>query len=140
MPDMLIIPQEDGRFNTTMLPIQICIYSGTVNIQYHPSMCSGHPPAQSQTMCSNTNLLHQEEEHLQKVLTRCKYPSWALNRIENKIHCTEENQKPKQEHFENCQQHYIVVAYYQGLSESVERTCNKHGVQVYWEVSPSKAS
>ena len=34
---------------------------------------------------------------------------------------------------ENCQQPYIVVPYYQGLSESVKRTCNKHGVQVYFK-------
>ena len=34
---------------------------------------------------------------------------------------------------ENCQQPCIVVPYYQGLSESVKRTCNKHGVQVYFK-------
>ena len=26
----------------------------------------------------------------------------------------------------------MVVSYYQGLSESVKKTCNKHGVQVYF--------
>ena len=26
----------------------------------------------------------------------------------------------------------MVVPYYQGLNESVKRTCNKHGVQVYF--------
>ena len=34
---------------------------------------------------------------------------------------------------ENCQQPYIVVPYYQGLSDSVKRSCNKHGVQVYFK-------
>ena len=33
---------------------------------------------------------------------------------------------------QNCQKPYTVVPYYQGLSESVKRTCNKHGVQVYF--------
>ena len=33
----------------------------------------------------------------------------------------------------NSQQPYIVVPYYQGLSESVKRTCNKHWVQVYFK-------
>ena len=32
----------------------------------------------------------------------------------------------------NYQKPYMVVPYYQGLSESVKRTCNKHGVQVYF--------
>ena len=39
----------------------------------------------------------------------------------------------KNTELENCQQPYIVVPYYQGLSESVKRTCNKHGVQVYFK-------
>ena len=41
-----------------------------------------------------------------------------------------QNENSKQE---NSQQPYIVVPYYQGLSESVKRTCNKHGVQVYFK-------
>ena len=32
----------------------------------------------------------------------------------------------------NYQKPYMVVPYYKGLSESVKRTCNKHGVQVYF--------
>ena len=28
---------------------------------------------------------------------------------------------------------YIMVPYYKGLSESMKRTCNKHGVQVYFK-------
>ena len=31
------------------------------------------------------------------------------------------------------QNSYIVVPYYKGLSESIERTCNKHGVQVHFK-------
>ena len=34
-------------------------------------------------VCSNQQLLKDEEEHLQKVLTENKYPRWALNRGEN---------------------------------------------------------
>ena len=30
-------------------------------------------------------------------------------------------------------QNYIVVPYYKGLSESLKRTCQKHGVQVYFK-------
>ena len=31
------------------------------------------------------------------------------------------------------QQPYLVVPYYQGLSESVKRTCNKYGIQVHFK-------
>ena len=31
----------------------------------------------------------------------------------------------------NSQRPYIVVPYYQGLSESIKRTCSKYGVQVH---------
>ena len=34
---------------------------------------------------------------------------------------------------ENYQQPYLVVPYYQGLSESVKRTCSKYGIQVYFK-------
>ena len=33
---------------------------------------------------------------------------------------------------QNCQKPYMVVPYYHSLSESVKRTCNRHGVQVYF--------
>ena len=33
----------------------------------------------------------------------------------------------------NNQNPYIVVPYYKVLSESVKRTCNKYGVQVYFK-------
>ena len=34
----------------------------------------------------------------------------------------------------NYQKPYMVVPHYQGLSESFKRTCNKHGIQVYFRV------
>ena len=87
----------------------------------------------ARTVCSNTNLLQQEEEHLQKALTTCKYPNWALNRIKMKIRSNPKKKNKSQNKNtmpENYQQPYLVVPYYQGLSESVKRTCSKNGVQV----------
>ena len=37
------------------------------------------------TVCLNPKLLQQEEQHLQRVLTRCKYPVWALDRVKMKM-------------------------------------------------------
>ena len=35
----------------------------------------------TKTVCTNQQLLKEEEEHIRKVLHRCKYPTWALNRL-----------------------------------------------------------
>ena len=44
------------------------------------------------------------------------------------------HKKNKSSHTDNQQQNpYIVVPYYKGLSESLKRTCNKYGVQVYFK-------
>ena len=36
------------------------------------------------TMSSNPELLQKEKEHLRKALTNCKYPKWALDKVEKK--------------------------------------------------------
>ena len=75
-----------------------------------------------------------EEDHQSRVLTRCKYSAWAINRVKIKMETPAQkkstrNNENKQN---NCQKPYIVVPYYQGLSESMKRTCNKYGVQVHF--------
>ena len=34
----------------------------------------------AKTVCSNHHLLKNEEDHLNKALSNCRYPAWALNR------------------------------------------------------------
>ena len=41
----------------------------------------------AKTVCSNLELLCKEMDHLRKVLTQCKYPKWALDKVE-KINLT----------------------------------------------------
>ena len=36
-------------------------------------------------MCSNPELLKQEKEYLRKALTKCKYPKWALDKVEKRL-------------------------------------------------------
>ena len=42
----------------------------------------------ARTVCSNQQLLKEEEDHLNKALSNCRYPAWALNRanIRSKKH------------------------------------------------------
>ena len=39
----------------------------------------------AQTVCSNPDLLCKEMAHLRKALTQCKYPKWALEKVEKKL-------------------------------------------------------
>ena len=135
--DMLITPTEDGRLNTTVYrkPTHTDMYLKWDS--HHPIsskysvVCTLHHRAK--TICSSTNMLQREEEHLQRVLTKCKYPTLAINRVKMKMkkpaqkkkNTSSNNNQPK------GQKPYMIVLYYQGLSDSVKRTCNKHGVQVY---------
>ena len=88
------------------------------------------------TICSEPQLLRQEEDHLYKALSTCNYPTWALNRIKMKIknsNTNRNNTKQKKPGTDNIQKPHITVPYQRGLSESFKRTCNNHGVQVHFK-------
>ena len=37
------------------------------------------------TVCSKPELLQHKKEHLRKALTKCKYPKWALDKLEKRL-------------------------------------------------------
>ena len=37
------------------------------------------------TVCSKSELLQQEKDHLRKAFTKCKYPKWALDKVEKRL-------------------------------------------------------
>ena len=39
----------------------------------------------AKTVCTELELLQRELQHLRKALVRCKYPHWAINRVQNKL-------------------------------------------------------
>ena len=85
----------------------------------------------AQTICSNPQLLQKEEQHLKNALKNFKYPTWALNRIQMKTKKHESKQVPtNRTSMNNQKKSYIVVPYYSGLCESIDR---KFGVQVYFK-------
>ena len=43
------------------------------------------------------------------------------------------NQKSNKNTGNNIQRPHIVIPYYQGISESMKKTCNEYGVQVYFK-------
>ena len=136
--DMMITPREDGRLSTTVYrkPTHTDLYLQWDS--HHPissknSVQVGTLHHRAKTICSSPHML-QQEDHLSKVLTRCRYPTWAINRVKMKMRTPAQKKKNKNiaNIQQNCQRPYMVVPYYQGLSESWKRTCNKYGVQVHF--------
>ena len=68
---------------TVNLPTQTSTYSGTVTTTSEQNLVLSAPsPIGPKTVCSNPELLHIEMDHLRKALTQCKYPKWALDKVE----------------------------------------------------------
>ena len=141
--DTLVTLQPDDSLNTTVFrkPTHTDLYLwwdshhtiagkySVVNILHH----------RVRAVCSNPQLLQNEDEYLQKVLTENKYPAWALNRVKMKITAPisqDKNQRGTNIYTNitsNGQRPYIVVPYAKRLSERLKNVWRKHGVQVHFK-------
>ena len=83
--DTIVMPQLDNLLLTS-------VYRKPTHADLHLHWHSHHHlPAKfsvidtlkhrAKTVCSNHHLLKEEVDHLNKALRRCKYPAWALNRV-----------------------------------------------------------
>ena len=87
--DTLVIPKPGGSLTTTVFrkPTHTDQY---LPWESHHAISAKYSVASTllyrvRAVCSTIQHLQEEQEHLQNVLTRCKYPMWALNRIKGKI-------------------------------------------------------
>ena len=82
--DILITPEEDGSLKTSVFRKTTCtdLYLQWDSHHTIPSKYSvaGSLYHRATTVCSNPQLLQEEEEHLFNALKRCKYPTWAIKR------------------------------------------------------------
>ena len=95
------------------------------------------------TVCNKPALLQQENDHLWKALTKCKYPKWALDKVEKRLNrSTSEiidganNQgtttsQPFTNEVKN--KGHIVIPYTHGLSESIKKICGRYGIQTHFK-------
>ena len=94
----------------------------------------------SKTVCSNPELLQQEKDHLRKALTKCKYPTWALDKVKKRLNrSTQEvrvgvsNQAAQPFTNEVKNKGHIVIPYTQGLCESIKKICGRCGIQIHFK-------
>ena len=139
--DILVTPGEDWSLGTTA---HRKLTHRDLYMQWdsHPTISSkysviGTLHHRAKTICSSPQLLQQKEDHLHRVLARCKYPVWPLKRVKIKMRTPAQRNQKKNDNsntnnHKSNQNAYIVVLSYRGLSGSIKRTCNKHGVQVFF--------
>ena len=123
--DILVTLGKDGSLSTSVYrkPSHTDLYlqwdsHHTLTSKYSVIRTLQH---RANTICSNPQLLQKEKQHLRNALKNCKYPTWALNRIQKKTKKQDRKQVPMNRTSNNNQKKsYIVVPYYSGLSESIK--------------------
>ena len=139
--DTIVTINDDGSLNTK-------VYRKPTHTDLYLEWDSHHAIAakysgintlhqRARTVCSNKQLLKEEEDHLQKVLTENKYPMWALNRVKLKTKATQAQDQCKKNNTNakdtsGNKKSYMVLPYVKGLSESMKNVGKKHGIQTYF--------
>ena len=97
----------------------------------------------AKTVCSSPELLQQEMDHLRRALTKCKYPKWALDKVDKRLN------KSTSEAIDGVNNQgttgaqavtnevktkgHIVIPYTQGLCESIKKICGRYGIQTHFK-------
>ena len=140
-PDILMTPKEDSSLTASVYrkPTHTDLYLHWDSHHTLPSKYSvvGTLYHRAKTICSSSQLL-KEEEHLFQALKRCKYPTWVLNSVKMRSQNPTKNQNRStnnnaRQNINSNKNLYMVVLYYQGLSESIKRSCKKYGLQVHFK-------
>ena len=87
------------------------------------------------TLTHRAKLLERELKHLQVVLTKCKYPKWAIDKVlqnqeDRRIENRRDQGRNTNQTVKKC---HILVPYSQGLCESYKTICSKYGVHVHFK-------
>ena len=136
--DTLVTPQSDGSQATTVYR------KSTHTNQYlqwdsHYAITNRYSIISSllhraKHICSNQQLLEEEQSHIQRALSVYKYPDWAINRTKLKMSSPKTN---KNNNSRTIIRSHITVSYSEGLSESVKNICKKYGIQVHFKSGKS---
>ena len=143
--DTIVKPQADNTLSLTVYrkPMHTDQYLQWDSHHHLSAKCSviSTLTHRARTVCTKPELLNQEIQHLRKALTKCKYPKWALDKIERFISNNQEesnkgnnlsgqsgsnndNNSRDPEGRGTTKDRYtkghIVIPYTQGLGESIK--------------------
>ena len=141
--DTIVKPEADGTLSTT-------VYRKPTHTDQYLQWDSHHHLSakfsvihtlshMASTVCSKPELLQQEKDHLRKALTKCKYPKWALDKVEKRLNRSTRqvsdggttSAQPATNEVRN--KGHIVIPYTQGLCESIKKICGRYGIQTHFK-------
>ena len=118
----------------------------------------------AKVVCTTPKLLKEELKHLRGDLGNCKYPYWAIQRVQSKVRnnnwedtgttnnnnnnitseenngTTNNNNLPKNTTNSRATKKtigQIVIPYTKGTAESIKHICSKYGIQVHFKGNPT---
>ena len=141
--DTIVKPEADGTLSIT-------VYKKPTHTDQYLQWDSHHHLSaklsiihtlshRASTVCSKPELLQQEKDHLRKALTKCKYPKWALDKVEKRLNRSTRQvtdggttgAQPATNEVKN--KGHIVIPYTQGLCESIKKICGRYGIQTHFK-------
>ena len=141
--DTIVKPEADGTLSIT-------VYRKPTHTNQYLQLDSHHHLSakfsvictlshRTSTVCSKPELLQQEKDHLRKALTKCKYPKWALDKVEKRLNRPTRQvtdggttgAQPATNEVKN--KGHIVIPYIQGLCESIKNICGRYGIQTHFK-------
>ena len=141
--DTIVKPEDDGSLSIT-------VYRKPTHTDQYLQWDSHHHLSakvsviqtlshRASTVCSNPELLQKEKDHLRKALTKCKYPKWALDKVEKRLNRSSSqvndggNNNAQSANHEVQNKGHIVIPYTQGLCESIKKICGRYGIQTHFK-------
>ena len=97
----------------------------------------------AKTVCNKPELLQREMDHLRKAFTHCRYPKWAIDRVERGLSKpTNEGSndvdtqgttgtKPTTNEVKIQGSHCHTL--HPGLCENIKKICSKYGIQTHFK-------
>ena len=132
--DIKVMVNEDGS-------IRLQIYRKSTHTDQYLMFDSHHPLPHKlsvvRTLITRKNEIvtdeedkKAEEEHIKKVLKICKYPDWAIQKVEKQLAEKAEGvvSKPKKNPDQKKHRGRVTVPYVGGITERINRTMQKHGI------------
>ena len=120
--DTLVTPRRDGSLETRVYrkPTHTNQYlqwdsHHAINNKFSIISTLLH---RAKNICSNNKLLEEECTHIQKALTTCKYPNWAIRRMKLKIDAPKTRKNNR--NIQTKTKAHITVPYEEGLSETIK--------------------
>ena len=113
-------------------------YSGTATIISQLNSVINTLTHRAKTIYSNPELLQKEMKLLRKALTNCKYPKWALDKVEKRLtrSASEVSDGANSQGTAGTQpttndvktKSHIIIPYTQGLCKSIKKICERYGI------------